>query len=310
MSLPQHWNGPPARPGTTYGSGSYGGGAHGGGGLPDSALDRGWAIVEASFRYLRRRPRLLGVAGLGVVATTCAALAVFVPVLLTLHDSSMKLAFFVASLISGFPLTFIATFFNVALLSMVLAEERGESPTIRDGLAVARGRLRAIVVWSLLASGVGAALDALARLPGGGAVVRIVGGLAGLAWDLATFFVIPVLVVDGVGAREAVRRSAATFRQCWGTAVSGNLGIGLVAMFVAVPGVVAGFVGADALDHHHTARGVVLLCAAVVTVAPVVALTNAVSELFTLGLYRLARDEPLTGPFDERQLRGAIRPKR
>ena len=37
---------------------------------------------------------------------------------------------------------------------------------------------------------------------------RIVTSLVGLAWNLATYLVVPVLVIEGVGPVEAIKRSA------------------------------------------------------------------------------------------------------
>jgi cobalamin biosynthesis protein CobD/CbiB len=52
--------------------------------------------------------------------------------------------------------------------------------------------------------------------------------LVGLAWNLATFLVVPVLVIEGQGPIDAIRRSASLLKQTWGEQIAGNLSIGLI----------------------------------------------------------------------------------
>ena len=61
-----------------------------------------------------------------------------------------------------------------------------------------------------------------------GFVGKIVVGLLGFAWNVATYLVVPVLAVENVGPIEAVKRSASYLRKTWGEQIVGNLGMGSV----------------------------------------------------------------------------------
>ena len=50
----------------------------------------------------------------------------------------------------------------------------------------------------------------------GGIVGQIGAAIAGVAWALITFLVVPILVIEGVGPMEAIRRSGGLLRQTWG----------------------------------------------------------------------------------------------
>ena len=52
--------------------------------------------------------------------------------------------------------------------------------------------------------------------------------LIGVAWTLATFLVVPVLVTRDVGPIDAVKESAGLLRETWGENLIGNVGLGLV----------------------------------------------------------------------------------
>ncbi len=50
--------------------------------------------------------------------------------------------------------------------------------------------------------------------------------MIGLAWNIATFLVVPVLAVEKVGPFDAVKRSVALYKKTWGEQIVGNLGLG------------------------------------------------------------------------------------
>ena len=62
----------------------------------------------------------------------------------------------------------------------------------------------------------------------GGIAGAIVAALGGMAWNIITFLVVPVLVVEGVGPIGAIKRSAGLLKKTWGEQVIGSAGIGLV----------------------------------------------------------------------------------
>jgi Family of unknown function (DUF6159) len=104
--------------------------------------------------------------------------------------------------------------------------------TVSQAFGHARSRVWTIAWWALVATSVGVALRALEQLPAGGWVRQIVEWIVDVAWSLATFFVVPVLALEDVGVRTALRRSAATIRRTWGESVTGAIAIGGV-LFVS-----------------------------------------------------------------------------
>jgi Family of unknown function (DUF6159) len=61
-----------------------------------------------------------------------------------------------------------------------------------------------------------------------GAVGRIAASLLGVGWNIATYLVVPILVVENVGPVEAIQRSTRLLKQTWGEQIIGNLGLGAV----------------------------------------------------------------------------------
>lgn len=261
-------------------------------------MARSIRIVGESWRYLRKRPRLLVLPLVSALAAI-GAMLIFLPVRGALHGVSERPRDLVAGAVMALPLTFVTVFCNVGFLTMVRADQRGERPTLATGLRCATALLPAIAVWTLLSWAVGTLLSSLEQLPGiGGLVGRVLGFLGGLVWGLATFFMIPVLVVEHEGGLAGVRRSAVAFRRRWGEAVTADIGIGTVFSLLMAPGAMIFLVGLGA-------GNIASMLVGLVWIAPLIAVSSALTDLFTLQLY--CEDD--RGPFGERSLRAAVRPK-
>jgi hypothetical protein len=89
---------------------------------------------------------------------------------------------------------FFATFFNVAFYHEILAALKGEAVSIQRGLKFACTRWRAVLMWTLFAGLVGLIIQQLEQRLS--FVGRIIARLIGMAWSIASVFVIPIIVQD------------------------------------------------------------------------------------------------------------------
>lgn len=205
-------------------------------------------------------------------------------------DAALGLAF-------AFCASAIVIFFNSALVAAALERLRGGDPNVRSGLRAAAARLPQIIAWALISAIVAMVLQAL-RERGG-----IAGGLAamigGVAWGLATFFVIPVLVAEGVGPIEAIRRSASLLRETWGRQVASNFGFGVLGLAAALAALGIGAL----LFAVHPVLGV---AAGVTAAALGIGAVQALEGVFKAALYDYAKGHAPHG-FDRATLGAAYR---
>ncbi len=119
---------------------------------------------------------------------------------------------------------FLATFFNVAFYSEIIAALNGRGVSFRRGLSTACSRLPSILAWSLLAGLVGWLIRRIEeRLPLAG---RIVAGMIGLAWSIAAVFAIPVIIQEQTlrNPIKILQQSAMTLKRAWGEGLIGYIG--------------------------------------------------------------------------------------
>lgn len=191
----------------------------------------------------------------------------------------------------------IVIFFNSALVAAALERLRGGDPNVGSGLRAAAARLPQILAWALISAIVSLILQALRERGGlAGAIAAMIGGVA---WGLATFFVIPVLVAEGVGPIEAIRRSATLLRETWGRQVASNFGFGVLGLAAVLAALGAGLL----LMAVHPVLGV----AAGVTVGALgLGAVQALEGVFKAALYDYAKGHAPHG-FDRATLGGAYR---
>ncbi len=181
--------------------------------------------------------------------------------------------------------------------------------------ARARQRLGALIGWGAISAAVGALVSVIRGDGGGGVVASLLRGLlAGLvaaAWSVVTFFVLPVIVLEELGAVAAVKRSSGIVRHTWGEAIGGSVRIGArFGLLYVLPGVLALAAGvAIALIAGGPAvvLGVVLVLVGLALIGTGGVLGATCRAVFGVALYRWTTDGTALGPYTSDDLSTAVR---
>ncbi|MDP4150965.1 MAG: DUF6159 family protein [Bacteroidota bacterium] len=121
---------------------------------------------------------------------------------------------------------FIITFFNTALVHCTHLYYSGQKPTLGDGIRFSMSRIGVILSWALFAATVGTILRAISdRL---GWLGKLIIGLIGLAWNIATFFVVPVIAYENLGPVGAFKRSTQLMKEKWGESLGATFSFGFI----------------------------------------------------------------------------------
>ena len=190
-------------------------------------------------------------------------------------------------------LSFVAIFFNSALVYAAHFRLAGGDPNIRTGLYGALNHIPAILVWTLVSATVGIILRILgnqAREQGGvmGFIAQIIVAILGAAWTMLTYFVVPLIVIEGRNFRSSFRGSLELFRSTWGEQVVGNFGLGMAAFLAFL---LAALVLAVLLFALLTLGGVGVLLwvvIAVVTLGAIALVFAAMGGIYKAALYLYA----------------------
>jgi len=271
-------------------------------------ISRTIELAKASWQVLKADKELLLLPVLSLIATILVAATFLAPILLGGGATALEnpgpvgyVLLFAAYVV----LAFITIFFNSALVYAANERLDGGDPTLGSAIRGALMRVGRILPWAIVSATVSIILRAIEERAG--AFGRIVSAIGGVAWSLVTFLVIPVLVIEGVGVGEAIKRSGALFKKTWGENVAAQVGFGLIGFLAMLP---AFLIGAGAVAAGG-AIAVIGIGAAVVWVLTVVMVLSALNGIFQTALYRHAAGiEAGSGPFGAGELQAAFQPKR
>ena len=268
----------------------------------------GWELTKKSWSVVRRHPKLLRLTIMGGVLATLVAVVVGGPgVWMSTSDiDSTRIVGWVLLAVASYGASFVVIYYNVALAAAADEALAGREPDLGAARARARGPLPAIAGWALISMIVALLVNGIRDR--GGNAGRLVGALGAAAWGFVTFFVVPVLALEGIGPIAAMKRSVRLARQKWGQQATGNIAIGgfataasMLGGIVLVIGIVLLVTGVAA----NVAIGVVLVAIGGVVVIASSIVAGAMRGVFGVALYHFGVDDEARGPFDRIELAAA-----
>lgn len=286
-----------------------------------NALSRSWMITKLTFGVINKDRELLWFALLSFIFSALFAVVMVFPSIIPalmengFSQESLEVYQYVIIFITYFGLAFIATFFNVCVVYTTKIRFEGGNATFGESIKFAFTKLSLIFQWSLLSATVGLLLRILQQLASnlgkiGQLVANILIGILGMAWSIVTIFVVPVLVYEGLGPIDALKKSTQVIKKTWGESLIKALGLGLVQFLVFVMVIIASvaltFALASAFDTVGLLIGIsvgallLLLTGLVFTVA---------STIFNTALYVYANNNLIASGFNEEVVRGAFKQK-
>jgi hypothetical protein len=280
-----------------------------------STIGHTFELIKTSWGVLMKDKELLwfpvfSAIGVGIVIAVFLGLAAATGTLDRLSETStaadgetasqsFKAIDAVLVVVAFYSVYFVTIFFNAALVAGAIERLRGGDPNVSSALGKALSHIHSILGWALITGTVGLVLQ-LARGRSNNGFARILLDIVGGVWAFLTFFVVPVIVAEGLGPVAAIKRSMSLVRQTWGRQITANFGfmiVYIIAILIAVlPAILIGLIVPIA--------GVVV---GFITVAIAMAVVQALEGVFKAALYEYALGER-PQEFDLRTLQTAYRP--
>ena len=256
-----------------------------------------WDLMLRSFRVLRQDKQLI----LFPILSAIAAAAVSVPFILALFATGEPHEWTVNSIALCLLWYFCANtaiiFFNCALAASARTYFAGGTPTLGQGIGDAASRMPAILAWAMVMSTIGVFLRWLDDRAG--LIGKIVVGLIGIAWNMATYLIVPVIVAEDLGVMESIRRSGELLKKTWGQQIIGGIAFFWFGLLFTIPGIVLGAIGANVFWPMLIVAGAYFIV--------MIAAFSAAGQIFRVALYQYATTGQAPDGFTGEGLHGAIR---
>jgi len=265
------------------------------------------ALAKVSWRVLRKDRELLLIPILSFLASIAVLALIWLPTLSAIDTSAMAgesedpgAVLVVVGIITAMALSIISVFFNGALVAGAHERLSGGDPTVRSAVGRAFSRLPGLLPWAILTGTVGLILQAARERAGW--LGRFVVNMVGMAWQTATFLVVPAIVIDDHGAVSGLKASAALLKRTWGENIAARVGFGLLGFVAIIPAVLV-VVATGALGGAALVLGILV---AVPYLALVVVVLTALNAVFQTALYLYATTGSVPTEFDDSNLQASF----
>jgi hypothetical protein len=270
-------------------------------------LSNGWKISMSSFKVLKENKQLIVFPILSSISLVLI-LGSFVTIVLAgagWNIDEVKdpggagniILIFLYYLVNYF----IVVFFNMALIHCTRLYFHGEDVTIEKGLKFAMSRIGSILAWSMFAATIGTILRLIEE--NAGWLGKIIIGLIGIVWSIATFFVVPVLAYENKGPLDAFKRSTEIMKDKWGESLASTFSFGLV-QFIALIAVAVPLLLLGAMI--NILAGILL---AVLGGLLVIAVISAAQNIFISAVYHNIQGDPVDH-FNQQMIDNLFEPKK
>jgi len=261
----------------------------------------GREILRSTWGLLRTDRSMIWLALVGNLASLAVVVALVVPgvaISASLgHNQNAPLI--VAGVLGVLLGAIVAIYFQAALVIGANQRAEGRAPTFNGVLAEAWTLRWRIVQWAIVSCTAGLVIRAVEQRLG--FLGRIVGIIGAIAWAVASFFVVPVLVAQRVGPIDAVKYSSRVIKNTWGTSLRTTLRFGVIQFVLTIVPMALTFIGvaffiAGLNDHAgYTAIGAVLFLVGLVGLFTIGATFGAIGIYARALIYRWSQGQPVPG---------------
>ncbi len=289
-------------------------------------VKRSNTLAKASYEVLRRDKALLALPFIGLLGSIVITVGLWIPIWLMTNGIESATAadgaewgrqpvVWISAIVTCLLVSLVSVFFSVALAYGAWQRFQGNKPTLSDCVSAAVDRLDVIVPWSLLTGTIGLLpsivrnlRDFLKDLPFFiGPIITVLSYVFAIVWEVVSFLVPPILVIERPRPLASFRRSSQLFRETWGKQLVNQVSFGLIWLAGVVAGLaVVGFFAALASAVGLPGVVYVFGALAIVWVAIVSVAIGALTGVFKMALYLFATTGEVPGDFQDAGLEEAF----
>lgn len=204
--------------------------------------------------------------------------------------------------------TFITLFFNAALTACTLQLMKEKDCQISSGIKTALKRIHVIFLWSLVMTTFGLIIQVIQNLSRRWRILEIIiASVLSITWSIATFFVIPTLVVENKSPIDAFKRSMQLMRETWGESLISSGGIAIIMFGFFMVSLLPLAIGLHLKGSVHIVPG---LITTTVLFIIVMLISTTLQTILRSGLYLYATHDPNVGAFDPNLLKFMFKSKK
>lgn len=265
-------------------------------------IKNGWAITKISLHYAFNHRIVM-------LFTFCSALiqvAIFCMFSLLLVIIAAATSYSVVSvlMVLGIPYLILARFIAIlcatAQSAFITHLIEGKTLSVGQAFTIARQRWQVSIYFAITTVFVNKLVRTMFRNKNSfsGLFSTILGLLATLTWQAATFFMIPIIALEQTSFTDSIKVSANTFKKVWGESVSGSTNISALFFLVTLVGCSTLVLVSSLINAVIPPLGFLILVPGCMTIIIVTLTLSKTTVVIFRTITYLYATKGITGPFD------------
>lgn len=267
------------------------------------------ALSDKSWEVLKENKYLLSFPVIGF-AMALIPLLLFGAATITLLNADSTLFAILVGAVGLVLVSFALSFSGGAIVAAIDEEIAGRDASISFGFGKAFTRLGALFAWAMIEAAVSAVLGLMrGRGDSGASIARErLAVLGGAVWSVVTLFVVPLIMLRGEGAVQALKSSVGIVRQKWGLQVTGGVRIGARLLIMILPAVALIVLGTVLIANAGTyaVLGIPLLGLGIALAIIWALISASIRAVFSVALFHYTAGDGAYAPFNEQELEGIL----
>lgn len=191
-------------------------------------LSTSYNLVKVSFKYIKKDGELLTYSILSILASIILLIIFalidyyYIGFVETIKNSSEtdevvpETIVYAIIFIYYLSFSFITFFFNTAIITSVQRRNEWKDNKLWDGLRDSMKNIKKIFIWSLINALVTTILQILQNKFWEKSVIwKIIISIVWGIWNILTFFSFPLMILNDMNAKDAIKESSVLFKKTW-----------------------------------------------------------------------------------------------
>ena len=281
-------------------------------------FSRSWEITKQTFHVMKQDkeillfPILSGI--FSIILFLIFVFPFFVAAFVKKSVGGEPLLLYLGIFAFYFIVTFTTVFFNAGVVHIAKTRFEGKNATFMEGIKAGFKNIGKLIQWALVSATIGLILNILsskAEQQKGilGLIARMAVSLIGLAWAIVSVFVVPAMVLKGIGPFSALKQSAMAIKKTWGESLIRYYGLGLTKLVCTVIGGLILLLPGILILLGGSLYGLVLIGLFVVYFMILSIIFSSANTIFNTALFMYADSGKVPGAYSKETLGRAFKKK-
>lgn len=201
-------------------------------------IKKGWELTKRSFRVIKEDKEILFFPILSsIILTIISAFFVLLWIFFigpSTPEQGLQAMVVIFLILWSICFYLTSTFFKSAIISSATIRLSGKNPSFSDGLKTPFKKIGKVFSWAIVLVVVNIVIGAIrgSNKENKSLVEQVArdaaAKIAETAWNLLTYFVIPILLFEDAKLWDATKKSTELFKKTWGESLTSQFSVGII----------------------------------------------------------------------------------